>query len=483
MELGRYTFIATIFCLLWNDPDQAAKSLPDTRTKLYQETIASLWKRYHYEKKGLSVKDIFTEEFKLKLMNFLEDLGKVTVKGIIDQGIKKVLFHDSDFEETILSLALGVGILRKERLRSKWDVKTLVKFAHSSFQDFCSAIHLASLQLGNNEECKQQVEKVMWACTLRKVDVLIFCAGHKPETSKLIVSQVVAIHNIHYQIRTDQERLERVPGYPEMQILSKSILTGKIAKYQAEGIPFDTELKIAFNMNFVFEIAFEAQLNYDECSELLHILLHSSSPHHLYFDQIEKLVQYQLNLLKPITDTNKGLFFSNLTHIWFMHPIEYPQYEPLIVSMLMYTRQLLTLTINLKFFLAPNQVSQLSEMFDALAGLKHMNTLSLARDSTELIKHNTINQQGTVDISKSLLKLCHLKLQKLELHNITITATSMSEFLSAINKSLNSWLSIVITPSDHITQNTFSMMRAISEIQTLSNFSWDMSTSVKVLRI
>ena len=384
--------LLVLFCVLWNDPDQAKRSLPNTRSKLYKETIESLWKRSQCEA---------NDEPQLKLMKFVENLGKVTLEGLLDPSKEKVLFSDGDFDDTTLSLALSVGILSKKKIKSNLRMDSYVEFLHTSFQDYCSAVYLANLHKTNNERCKQYVEKMfLWGFTLythwynRMSDVLYFCAACKPETSELIVCQLFAAF-----VTYDRAVQGIAPENPELRCLlsTHSISVGEERNAQIWG-SFNVTDKESVTITFLFKLPFEAQLTYEQCDSLVDIARQSGLSLHLNWKlgQTEKHVQYQLNLLQPVTDAKNGLFFSTLYSIQLVNTIEFPKFYSLIVSMLRYTKQLCLFWLSYKFIFAPNQVSDLSEMFEALAGLENLKRLTLLRDVHD------VNTLGNVDIAKSL---------------------------------------------------------------------------------
>ena len=437
--------------------------MPKTRTKLYQETIASLWKRYYYERLGLSQEGIANEESQFRLTKFLENLGQVALVGLLNHISKdKLLFNDCDFEPATLFLALRVGILSRERIRSKLHTKTSVKFLHTSIQDYCSAVYMANSQVMNTDKFPQYVVGLLYPTYIpfnilcRTFEVLIFCAGCNSEIVKLIAMGVVTTENF---MQTNEGRRLLTEGnfldYHQMEILQRSPNTD----VTHEALPFyESVLKREkfryLTVNLLFILAFEAQLTHEECDKLVQILLKSNRP--LGLQWLWRHVQYHLNLLKPITDTNFGLLFSSLSCIHCIDTIEFPRFYGVLTSMLMYAKQLTFIELNLKFLNAPYQISNLSEMFDALAHLKYLKYLHLLNSSTQV----------KVDITNTFHKICHLKLRDLDLVNITATVTSLTVFLSS-NKTLE-WLTIV-NPFDSVTYDTFSMMRAISSIQTLSS--------------
>ena len=510
-NLAGTPLLLLFFCLLWNDPIEAKKSLPDTETKLYQETITCLWKRYHYEKQDLSIEDVGNEECQLQLTKFLENLGQVTLKGLIDQiteevtlkapqdqsitekvffkGLKdqrreevhwqelidwgnkirlikqskvKVLFQDSNFDEMILSLALRVGILSRVRSRSKLHVNSCVKFLHLSFQDFCSAVYLSNLQHVDNETCKEYVGKLVheiqtvssWTYS-RCSEVLNFMAGCNSETMMLIMSQFVHAKDTS-KSATDQGRLQ---GHPEMEASSASTSTRKTIEPRESS--FGPE---HLTISFLFQLVLEAQLTYEDCHMLNNILSGSNLPLRLSWKlgQTEKHVQYHLNLLKSLPTSNNGLFFSTLSSILLCDPVEFPEFYMLVVSMLRYTKQLLCyFELNFKFLLKPFEVSNLSLLFEAFANLKHLKHLTLHRDL------ENVGYPYNVDITHSLYKIHNLKLKKINFTMITVTALSLANFLSS-NTSLK-WLNI--TCVIHYNTSSTYIMRAISRIQTLETLT------------
>ena len=151
-------------CLLW----LAQHKLPETQTGLYQESIEYMWTRFLEKEKG---------HFGCnpdEMNELLLGLGKVVLDGITRDS-KKVVFHEKDFPEEIFQLAYKVGLLTKERLRSRLNVQQAVTFVHKSFQEFCAAWYV--IQTQNNPEDGFNLCKFVATDIDQKHGIIAFSCG------------------------------------------------------------------------------------------------------------------------------------------------------------------------------------------------------------------------------------------------------------------------------------------------------------------
>ena len=486
LDLAATPILLLLFCLLWSDPDPVKRSLPNTQTKLYKETIASLWKRYHCAKLGFSEDDLNGGELMTKLYDFLASLGKITLLGTVDQIVKveKILFRESDFKEHDLLLALRLGILSRERIQSKVYTRTHVKFLHTSFQDFCSAIYLAKLSLENTLEFKAYMGKLIsipytpWVH--RATQVIEFCAGYRPETITLITEQfVISMHHSMHEV--EQGRTQKLPGCQNLLIPSGPGPSQEIKDDLQELLALDepclknTEIYHSYDLHFLFKLVFEAELTYHECVETVELLLSNSESHNFSISWISDVlatsIQYQLDLIKPIPWINNGLFFSTIRCIRFDEvSIEFPKFLPTFVSMLEYTKQVDACFLTFSFLLQPNEIGNIDILITALSNLKHLKQLRLSRS------RDSEKEAGIVYISKSLHKLANL--YEFSLQGITCTALNMASFLS-LNKSLEQ-LSVWGTNEQNTVTRTNKIHRMMKAISTLSNLSVLILHQVKI---
>ena len=163
-------------CLLWLEQHK----LPETQTGLYQESIEYMWRRFLEKEKG---------HFGCnpdEVNNLLLRLGKVVLDEITRDS-EKVIFHETDFPAEIYQLAYKVGLLTKERLRSRLNVKQAVTFVHKSFQEFCAARYV--VQAKNLEDGFNLCE---FAATniAQKHGILAFACGLESKIASEILQLV-----------------------------------------------------------------------------------------------------------------------------------------------------------------------------------------------------------------------------------------------------------------------------------------------------
>ena len=465
LNLAATPIFLLFFCLLWRDPDPAKRSLPNTKTKLHKEIITCLWKRYHYGK--LSEDDLHGEELLSKLDDFLASLGKVALSGI-DQNeeSEKILFRETDFKEHDLLLALRLGILSRERIRSKVYTRTHVKFLHTSIQDFCSAIYLTKSPFENTLQFKTYLRRLMntpstpWL--YRANQVIEFCAGYRPETLKLFTEQIVQLmHYCTHASDQDVRKTQKLPGGQRCHVPIQVIrFLQELQFYLGQLCPEDIKIYHVFDLTFLFNLLSEAELTYQECTETVKLLLPISKL--LKFsiswssDALATSIQYQLDLLKPIPKINNGLLLSTIGCIFFDGvPIKFPNLLPTVVLMLEYTKQLDNFFLRFSFLLQSNEIGNLDVLITALGNLKHLKQLSLLRS------RDSETEEGIVHLPKSLLKLKNLN--SFSLYDIRCTALNMARFL-LLNRSLKGLTVWGINEQNTITETgkIHKMMKALS---------------------
>ncbi|XP_072033489.1 protein NLRC5-like isoform X2 [Amphiura filiformis] len=146
LALAAIPALLLMICLLWEDQC----SLPHTKTQLYKNTLNHMWKRYKSKESPVD-EESYGEEMTGEMQSLLCMLGKVALNGIKDE-YEQVVFTEKDFGSEVFNLGCQVGIITRERLRSKCGVTALVTFLHKSFQDFCAGMYLAKLLDSNQSE-------------------------------------------------------------------------------------------------------------------------------------------------------------------------------------------------------------------------------------------------------------------------------------------------------------------------------------------
>ncbi|XP_072014897.1 NLR family CARD domain-containing protein 4-like [Amphiura filiformis] len=212
-SLSTIPVILMLLCLLWED-DQ---TLPQTQSQLYQNFALFLWRRHcvRYGKQRMSmeilssqnendddyegdndrdsndkysdnddsdkVEKVMPKHPMYQFTEFLQVLGSVALTGLFPKkNIQKeqLTFHDKDFDASLFQIGCQMGILTKERLRSKLNTRSTVTFLHKSFQEYCAATYLTSLFDKDKDQFYGVLKRInTWGLFLSKIELIKFCCG------------------------------------------------------------------------------------------------------------------------------------------------------------------------------------------------------------------------------------------------------------------------------------------------------------------
>ena len=177
MSLSRIPVMLMLMCLLWEDEQK----LPASKSLLYQQFVVYLWRKYcvRYSKE-VSVQE-GDGEFDVEFEQIINRLGCVALSGLCpkeDINQERLVFSESSFDKELFELGCQIGLLTRERLRSKLNVKSTVMFLHKSFQEFVAAKYWASLFNTNPDEfCRILMRFATWDELLSKLELVEFCCG------------------------------------------------------------------------------------------------------------------------------------------------------------------------------------------------------------------------------------------------------------------------------------------------------------------
>ncbi|XP_072044956.1 NLR family CARD domain-containing protein 4-like [Amphiura filiformis] len=178
-QICRYPMILTMVCFLWEDN----KDLSLILTKLYYEAVM------HVAKNRCSVDsdgEIDVRSIRKRVDSLLLKIGKVALDGLL---VNKLLFTVNDFDHDTLNDACEVGLVTKERKRSKLNPEIYVTFIHKTLQEMSAAYYWASLAgldeplfLSYQEQIDDLEDNEM---------ILRFCCGASLRAAELIIPCVV----------------------------------------------------------------------------------------------------------------------------------------------------------------------------------------------------------------------------------------------------------------------------------------------------
>ena len=135
-ELSFVPIILSMLCLLWAED----ATLPLSVIALYHEVIMHLAK-HRFAQSTRDELDI--DRIQSWVENILRYIGKTALEGLVED---KLVFKDSSFDKKQLEGACSLGIVTKERKRSRLSVTHRVTFIHKTFQEFCGALYWSQLR-------------------------------------------------------------------------------------------------------------------------------------------------------------------------------------------------------------------------------------------------------------------------------------------------------------------------------------------------
>ena len=389
--------LLVMICLLFKDQC----TLPNTKTKLYQATINHLWKRYKNKRGQVQTDDQPDDEFEDELSALINTLGEVILNDI-EQHDGKVLFNEQELGTKAFSLGCSIGIISKERLRSKLKSKTYVTFLHTSFQNYCAGVHLAKLD-PNDPKLHSMLRKLchwsndVFICS----PILEFCCGITPNISRVHILQYIPVLKICCGIKPHMSRAHS--------------LLQHILNIQDETDENVTD--ITFHLGHIYE----NQLSYEEYLELVPVYLGANNVQMTISHQEVPYILYVLNLSESSTTRHSGLF-STLNRLTIQ-----------TASVIPHLPSLLQQTTNLDGFkMGTNdsniKTTHLTEMYKAIVTLPKL---------TKLWLNDRSNSLDATDLLHMLTRHKPNKLVSFLLFGYHFDFTAMAEFLVHFKKSLS----------------------------------------------
>ncbi|XP_038050678.1 NLR family CARD domain-containing protein 4-like isoform X2 [Patiria miniata] len=158
-DLAASPMLLLLMCVLWKEDC----TLPETMSRLYCDGVLYIFKRKGLDSKG-------------EVPKVMIEIGKVALHGLLspDQSLS---FKESDFEPSVLELALKAGILTRQRVRKRLQTHNSFQFIHKTFQEFSAAAYLQSLLEADPEEFQKILNEIMSKGAIRFEYLLHFCCG------------------------------------------------------------------------------------------------------------------------------------------------------------------------------------------------------------------------------------------------------------------------------------------------------------------
>ncbi|XP_038050698.1 NLR family CARD domain-containing protein 4-like [Patiria miniata] len=158
-SLSESPMLVLLMCVLWREDC----TLPETMSRLYRNGFS-----YIFQRKGLDSQD--------EVAKVVIEIGKVALHGLLspDQSLS---FKESDFEPSVLELALKAGILTRQTDRKGLQTHNCIQFIHKTFQEFSAAAYLQSLLKADPKKFQKILNKIMSKGASRFEYLLRFCCG------------------------------------------------------------------------------------------------------------------------------------------------------------------------------------------------------------------------------------------------------------------------------------------------------------------
>ncbi|XP_038050696.1 NLR family CARD domain-containing protein 4-like isoform X2 [Patiria miniata] len=178
--LAASPMLVLLMCVLWR---KDGSSLQETMSSLYGDGVSYIFKRRRLDSQD-------------EISKVMIEIGKVALHGLLspDQSLS---FKESDFEPSVLDLALKAGILTRQRVRKGLQSHNCVQFMHKTFQEFSAAAYLQSLLEADSEEFQKILNEIMSTGAGRFEYLLRFCCG----ASEACTNKILKV----FQVRCQEE--------------------------------------------------------------------------------------------------------------------------------------------------------------------------------------------------------------------------------------------------------------------------------------
>ncbi|XP_038044221.1 protein NLRC5-like [Patiria miniata] len=142
LDLARSPMLLLLMCVLWREDS----CLPETMFRLYSEAL-----RYIFKRKADTSPD--------EVSRVVIEIGKIAFHGLISP-VQLLSFDESEFERTVLSMAIKVGLVTSQRVLEGLIIQNSIQFMHMTFQEFCAAQYFQSLLTTDPKEFQKILEKL-----------------------------------------------------------------------------------------------------------------------------------------------------------------------------------------------------------------------------------------------------------------------------------------------------------------------------------
>ena len=207
-QLSYIPIILSMLCMLWVED----ANLPVSVTSLYNEVIMHFAK-HRFAKNTKDELDITSIQTWVE--NVLFHIGKTALEGLVED---KLVFKASSFEKKQLEDACSLGVVIKERKRSRMSVNYHVTFLHKTFMEYCAALYWGLLVDTERKKFHQHLEEIRGDNVFEMEYFLRFACGLSVKAAEIILPHVVQIMCQHDQFRDRDGNVRSVQNNTCQQI-------------------------------------------------------------------------------------------------------------------------------------------------------------------------------------------------------------------------------------------------------------------------
>ena len=180
------------------------RNLPARITVLFHDVIEVLYQQNKSKYQTSSPSDTWTRDLFDKLMR---QLGRVALKGLMNQSGQKLNFDLSEFDsEDLVSFGCEVGLLTKTQITRRFKQVEYVTFAHKTFTEYCAATYLASLATSDHDQFDEYLSQILEGDVESMEYLLRFCCGVDTKAAELIIRRT------HEQLLKHNPKTSDIPN-------------------------------------------------------------------------------------------------------------------------------------------------------------------------------------------------------------------------------------------------------------------------------
>ena len=333
--LSQIPIMLTMICLLWT----AKEDMPQTATSLYQEAL--LFLATHKEAKYKEENDPVDDDVLEKRVNeLILNVGEVALNGIFEE---RLIFKASEFESNLDKLC-HLGIISKERARSRLRPVQHVSFLHKTFQEMCAGMYWASLADEHRERFQDILNRVHASNYYGMEIMLRFACATSTTAAELIIPRISALsHSLmidclkqqdmdkyvaRYKFKSSQcgiGSVESDPWYLPLILLHESqvgdLCKSLVQLFQIENIDInifkDDELLNSLNFFLASYLSMSA-VDID-CNQTKHVKVELYSCSNLCLQMLSSVLQFMRNIESVTIRVNMCEFSWDTVKSFAMH--------------------------------------------------------------------------------------------------------------------------------------------------------------------